>query len=458
MLKSQEPMESIVEKQRDFFHTGKTRDLSFRLSMLRRLEAMLRSHEDQLLAALQEDLGKSAAEAYVTELGMVYGELRAAGKKLRAWSRPRRVRGTLSTFPSRNYIFQEPYGVVLILAPWNYPVNLVFSPLVGAIAAGNCAIVKCSGRSLCTSALIFRLLSETFDPAYLACADPGISHEEVLASRYDYIFFTGSSSAGKEVLQAASQNLTPVTLELGGKSPCIVDETADLKLAARRIAWGKFLNAGQTCISVDYVLVQRSVKAAFLQALVEEILLRYPNAENSPSYPKIINERHFGRLSHLLLAEKHVIGGERNEAQRKIAPALLPDADWDHEVMQEEIFGPLLPVITYEDLNDVIRTLRDKEKPLALYVFTKDTQTARQLIRNLSFGGGCVNDVILQITNHHLPFGGVGKSGMGQYHGKYSFETFSHPKGIVWSGNHPDLPFRYAPFDSDKLRLFRKFL
>lgn len=447
-----------IAAQREFFDGDRTKPLAFRLAMLGRLETLIREQEDAVLAALRLDLSKSRAEAYMTELALVYGELREARRNLRVWAETERVRGSLASFPAKNYVYREPYGVVLILAPWNYPFYLSIAPLIAAIAAGNCAIVKCSAESVHTSALIRKLLRSVFPASFVYCTAPDTDHEELLRQRYDYIFFTGSPRVGKIVMRAASEHLTPVTLELGGKSPCIVDESADIKLAARRIVWGKFLNAGQTCIAVDYVLVQRRVKAALVQALEAEIERRYPKAEQRESYPKIINRRHYERLLGLIAAEKEVVGGARNERAEKIAPTLFPEAEFDHACMGEEIFGPLLPIIAYDELETAIGEIKAREKPLACYVFTRDKRKAEMLIRKLSFGGGCVNDVLLQIGNHRLPFGGVGNSGMGAYHGRYGFETFSHKKAVVKNTGFPDLPFRYAPFDEGKLKLLKKFL
>ena len=447
-----------IAAQRVYFDGDRTKPLAFRLAMLERLETQIREQENAILAALRLDLSKSRAEAYMTELALVYGELREVRQNLRVWARTERVRGSLASFPAKNYVYREPYGVVLILAPWNYPFYLSLAPLIAAIAAGNCAVVKCSAESVHTSALIRKLLQAVFPASYVYAAAPDTDHAELLRQRYDYIFFTGSPRVGKLIMRAASEHLTPVTLELGGKSPCIVDESADIKLAARRIVWGKFLNAGQTCIAVDYVLVQRRVKDALVQALAAEISRRYPKAERQESYPKIINRRHYARLAGLIAAEKEVIGGAMNERAEKIAPTLFPEAAFDHPCMREEIFGPLLPIIAYEELETAVREIKAREKPLACYVFTQNKRCAEVLIRKLSFGGGCVNDVLLQIGNHRLPFGGVGNSGMGAYHGRYGFETFSHKKAVVKNTGFPDLPFRYAPFGEGKLKLLKKFL
>ena len=451
-------IEEIVEAQHQFFNTSQTRDTGFRKTMLRRLLRGIRDNEELIYAAVGADLGKSRAETYMTEIAMVTEEIETMLRHLDAWSRPQRVGGTMATFPSRSTIHTDPYGVVLILAPWNYPVNLSLTPLVGAIAAGNCVVLKCSRNSAHSSALLQKLLSETFPQSYVCCLDADADYDEILKQNYDYIFFTGSPRVGKTVMRAASERLIPVSLELGGKSPCIVDETANLPLAAKRIVWGKFLNAGQTCISVDYVLVQRSVKERLVQCLLDEIEKRYTNAECSDSYPNIISRHHYERLCGLLDGERIVLGGARNEKTMKIAPAVLPETGFDRPVMQEEIFGPLLPVIAYDRFGDMLGELKSRPRPLACYFFTQNPEAARRVITELPFGGGCINDTMLHISNNHLPFGGVGNSGMGAYHGRYSFDTFSRKKGIVKSSAHFDLPLRYAPFDEGKLRLLKHLL
>lgn len=433
----------IVNAQRSFFNSNKTKNIAFRKAMLIRLKKAIKQNENKLFKALYLDLGKSKAEAYMSEIVMVYNEINTALSNIDKWSKPKRVPTTLTTFPAKNYIYKEPFGVVLILAPWNYPVNLSFCPLVGAIAAGNCAVLKCSKSSPHTSNIIQHIINNTFNKSYIYCTDAVIDYDSVLDQKYDYIFFTGSPNVGKKIMKKASENLTPVSLELGGKSPCIIDETANLKLAARRIAWGKFLNAGQTCISVDYILVHEKVKIDFIKEMQKEIKNHYNNAAFSDSYPKIISEHHYSRLKKLMNTENTIIGGTFNDADRKIAPTLLPDTNFNKPVMQEEIFGPLLPIIAYSNLDETIYNLKQNDKPLACYVFTSKKATARKIINEVSYGGGCINDVIIHISNHHLPFGGVGNSGMGCYHGKYSFETFSHKKGVVKNTKRFDIPLRY---------------
>ena len=451
-------LKNIIKNQRDFFNTNTTKSVEYRLQMLQRLKKIINANEEKILSALYNDLSKSKSEAYMSEVAMVYAELDEALKKVRSWSRPQRARGTIGTFPAKNYVFSEPYGIVLIMSPWNYPFNLAIAPLIAAISAGNCAVIKCSKESKYTSNLIKEIINNTFDKKYIYCVDSDIEYNDVIYQKYDYIFFTGSSRVGKIIMRAASKNLTPVSLELGGKCPCIVDESANIKIAAKRIVWGKLLNAGQTCVSVDYVAVHNSVKEKLIKCILKEIKSRYHDALNSNTYPRIINEHHYKRLLNLIKVEKNIIGGRADEFSRKIEPAVLPEADFEDEIMKEEIFGPLLPIIEYDDIKKLIRTIKEREKPLACYVFTKYKKTARHIIKSISYGGGCVNDVVLQVSNHYMPFGGVGNSGMGSYHGKHGFDTFSHKKSVVWNETMLDLPIRYAPFNLLKFRMLKYIL
>ena len=451
-------LKEIINKQRDFFNTNTTKSVKYRIKMLQRLKEAIRNKEVAILSALYKDLLKSKAEAYMSELAIVYAEINEALKNVRKWSRPEKVKGTISTFPAKNYVYSEPYGVVLIISPWNYPFNLAIAPLIAAIAAGNTAIIKCSKESIYTSKVIKYIINKAFGSNYIFCVDEDIDYDELLNQRYDYIFFTGSQRVGKIVMNIASNKLIPISLELGGKSPCIIDETADIKLAARRVLWGKLLNAGQTCVSVDYVLIHSSVKDRFIKYLQKEIKRRYPNALNSDIYPRIINEYHYKRLMNLIKSEENIIGGRGDDVVRRLEPTILPDVDFDHEIMKEEIFGPLLPIIEYDDINNIIRIIKAHEKPLACYVFTRDKYIAKHIIKSISYGGGCINDVILQVSNHYMPFGGVGSSGTGSYHGKFGFDIFSHKKSIVWSKTMIDLPIRYAPFNQLKFRILKKIL
>ena len=451
-------LKSIVDKQKEFFKTNATKSFEYRMNMLQRLEKAIRDNEKQILSALYEDLSKSEAEAYMTEIGIVYGEIHEALKNIKKWCKPNRVRGSLGTFPAKSYVYSEPYGVVLIMAPWNYPFNLSLSPLVASIASGNCTVIKCSKESKNTSKIIRDIINKTFEEEYIYCIDSELDYDEILHQRYDFIFFTGSARVGKIIMRVASENLTPVSLELGGKSPCIIDETADIKLSAKRIIWGKLLNAGQTCVSIDYIVVHKNIKEEFIKYLQEEIELRYPDAINNKSYPKIINPHHYERLLNLIKTESNVIGGKSNDNERKIEPTIFLDVDFDHEIMKDEIFGPLLPIIEYDDIDKVINIIKAREKPLACYIFSQRKENADYIINSLSYGGGCVNDTIMQLANSHLPFGGVGNSGMGSYHGKHGFDLLSHKKGIVKNKTIFDLPFRYAPFDLKKLNIFKRMM
>ncbi|CAD2071569.1 aldehyde dehydrogenase [Jeotgalicoccus coquinae] len=450
-------IQSKVEKQREYFYKNHTKSVSFRIRQLKKLKSAIQTNEKMILEAVYKDLGKSKAEAYMTELGIVYKEFDYVIKNLRSWSSPEKVSGSMMSFPAKNYIYRDPYGVVLILSPWNYPFNLTMMPLIGAIAGGNCAIVKPSETSPHTAAIIEKILNYTFSDEYVYCAPADTPHDEVNEQQYDYIFFTGSTNVGKEIMSIASKTLTPVTLELGGKSPAVVDETANIDVAVKRIAWGKFVNAGQTCVAPDHVIIHSSKKQEFIDRMLAEIEERYSNAVHRDDYPKIINEKHFKRLSGLLENEM-VLGGSLNAHEQKIAPALIPDSTFDSPSMEEEIFGPILPIITYDNLQDLIVHQQTLPKPLAFYIFSENERNTDTLLSRLSFGGGCVNDTLMHLSHHDMPFGGVGASGMGHYHGKYSFDTFTHKKSVVKNSTAIDIPVRYAPFNEAKTKLFRKFL
>lgn len=450
-------MQSIVESQRKYYYKNHTKLVSFRIRQLKKLKLAVETNEKMILEALNKDLGKSEAEAFMTEIGIVYKEFDYVIKHLRSWNSPEKVSGSMMSFPAKNYVYRDPYGVVLILSPWNYPFNLTMMPLIGAIAGGNCALVKPSETSPHTAAIIEKILNYTFSEKYVYCAPADTPHDEVNKQQYDYIFFTGSTSVGKEIMGIASETLTPVTLELGGKSPVVVDETANIDVAVKRIAWGKFVNAGQTCVAPDHVIIHSSKKQEFIDRMLSEIEERYSDAVHREDYPKIINEKHFKRLSGLLENEM-VLGGSKNSETQKIAPALMPNSTFESEVMKEEIFGPILPVITYDNLEDLIAYQQTLPKSLAFYIFSENDRNVETLLSRLSFGGGCVNDTLMHLSHHDMPFGGVGASGMGHYHGKYSFDTFTHEKSVVKNSTIIDIPVRYAPFTQAKNKLFRKFL
>jgi aldehyde dehydrogenase (NAD+) len=450
---------TILDKQRKFFIEGKTKCIPHRLAMLNRLEESIRKHEQDILEALSKDLNKAPFEAYATEIGMVLEEIRFVRRHLISWARPKKVPTPITNAPSISRIYSEPYGVVLVMAPWNYPFQLALLPLVGAIAAGNCVMVKPSNYSPNTSMIIEMILSEVFGKEYVAVIQGGReANQLLLEQRFDYIFFTGSVEVGKIVMKAAAKHLTPVTLELGGKSPCIVDETANLDLAARRIVWGKFINSGQTCVAPDYLLAHHSVKKVLLERMKYYIQSYYgENACEKDYYPKIINEKHFDRLLSLMENENIVIGGNFSRERNQIAPTILDNISWDSPVMKEEIFGPILPVLEFNSLKEAITGINQRPKPLALYYFTTRRENERKIIRNISYGGGCINDTVMHLASSHLPFGGVGESGMGRYHGKASFDTFSHKKSVLKKANWLDVPLRYPPYWKH-LKLLKKLL
>ncbi|MEG2192545.1 MAG: aldehyde dehydrogenase [Oscillospiraceae bacterium] len=450
--------EQLVDKQRKFFETNATKDISFRKKALLKLKALIEENEGEISLALKEDLGKSRAESYLTEIGIVMSELDFMVKNIDRLSGKNRKHTPLTHFPARSYTIREPYGVVLILSPWNYPFQLSIAPLIGAIAGGNCAVVKCSKSSVASSKLICKLINSAFGDEYVHCFDVNLEYDDILNQRYDYIFFTGSARIGKIVMGAAAKNLTPISLELGGKSPCFVDKNANIALAAKRIIWGKGLNSGQTCVAPDYILVDQEVEEKLIFHLKKQIKIQLKNCVDNPDYPKIISEQHFKRLKGLIERQTEKVGGEINEEKQKIAICLFKSADFDCEVMEEEIFGPILPIIAYKDLSMAISQVKGRDKPLACYIFTKDRAYSNKIIKEVSFGGGCVNDVVMHIANHSLPFGGVGASGMGSYHGAYSFETFTHEKAILENKNILDIPLRYPPYKKASLKLIKKIM
>lgn len=435
----------LVQMQRRYFASGATRDVNARIRALKTLLAGLERHERALLAALNQDLGKSETEAYMTELGIIRSELRVAIRHTRAWQRPRRVPTPLVHFPSGSRILHDPYGVCLVLSPWNYPAQLSLVPVVGAIAAGNCVILKPSNQSPATSQALENLVRDCFEPEFVAVVQGGrAENQQLLHAEVDMIFFTGSPQVGKLAMHAAADRLIPIVLELGGKSPCIVAEDADIALAARRIAWGKTINAGQTCVAPDYVLAHRSVHDALVEQIQHNIRRFYGDApEQNPNFPHIVNQHHFERLLGLMQNQDGLIGGGSDARTLRIAPALLPRANWDIPAMQEEIFGPILPILSYDALDDALGQITSRPSPLALYLFTQSRQIQRRVLERVRFGGGCINDVVIHLANHHMPFGGVGESGMGSYHGKTSFAAFSREKGVLRHGTWLDVPLRY---------------
>lgn len=459
-MDAEKNLEKLVEKQRAYFAEGKTLPVERRLQALERLDKALRDGEEELCRALEADLGKSRIESYMCEVGLTLSELGYVKRHLRSWSRDKRMRTPLAQFHAKSFTVQEPYGVVLVMSPWNYPVLLTLEPLIGALAAGNCCVVKPSAYSPETSAVMAKLLRGIFPEEYVAVVEGGRQENQgLLAQRFDYIFFTGGVNVGKLVMEKASAHLTPVTLELGGKSPCIIDESANLKLAARRLAFGKYLNCGQTCVAPDYVLVHRKVKERFLGYVKEEIVRMYgENPLENPDYGKIINRKHFDRLLGLIDEKKLIFGGASNTQTLQIAPSVLDNVTPEDAVMQEEIFGPLMPVLTVDSMEEALSFVNSRPKPLAFYIFTQNKKTEQLFLRRASFGGGCVNDTIIHLATSAMGFGGVGNSGMGSYHGKKSFDTFSHEKSIVKKYTWLDLPMRYQPYTKMKEKMIRTFL
>lgn len=448
---------ALLEQQRAFYRSGATIPVSFRIAQLKRLYGAVKKYQTEMDAALAEDLGKSNYEGFMCESGLALTEIRHMIRHTKGYARRKTVSTPLAQFCSHSYRQPVPRGNTLIMSPWNYPLLLTLDPLADAIAAGNTAIVKPSAYAPATSRIVKKIIEECFAPEYVAVVTGGrAENTALLDQKFDFIFFTGSQAVGREVLRHAAEHLTPVVLELGGKSPCIVDASANLQLAARRIVFGKYLNCGQTCVAPDYVLCQRSIKDAFVQAVAAEIKRQYGDEPlNNPNYGKIINEKHFTRLCGLIEQSKVVFGGERNAAACRIAPTVMDNVTDGDAVMGEEIFGPILPVIAFDEFDTVVDGLKSKAKPLALYLFTRDKGHIRRVTTELSYGGGCINDVVIHLATSAMGFGGIGESGMGAYHGRAGFDAFSHSKSIVDKKTWMDLPMRYQPYQS---RLYEKLL
>lgn len=438
----------IISSQREFFKSQKTKDLDYRLSLLRALKVEILANEQAVIGALNKDFKKSEFEGYLSEFGIVISELNFAIKNLKRWAKPKRIKSSLLTFPSKDYLYPEPFGTALIIAPWNYPFLLAMEPLIMAIAAGNTVVIKPSELTENTSKLITRIIKNVFPKTIATSIQGGVEiSTELLAQKWDYIFFTGSTHVGKIVAQAAAKHLTPVVLELGGKSPCIIDDSVNLKLVARRLVWGKLLNGGQTCIAPDYVIAKSNIKEDLIAVLKTEINKQYgENPENSLDFPRIVNKNNTKRLETLLQDSNIVFGGKINVNECYISPTLVDQPSLNSQLMQEEIFGPILPILTYNTEEDIEHIIWNLEKPLSLYVFSNKTSFIKSTIKKYSFGGGVINDLLIHFGNHRLPFGGVGASGMGKYHGKHGFNAFSNTKPIVKRGNWFDPSFRYAPY------------
>jgi acyl-CoA reductase-like NAD-dependent aldehyde dehydrogenase len=448
----------VIAQQRQFFATGKTKDLDFRLAQLKTLKQAILSNESQILAALKADLNKPELEGYY-EIVSTIEEINCALKHLKSWAKPQKIKTSLQQFPASAWRSPEPLGVVLIIAPWNYPFSLLLSPLIGAIAAGNCAILKPSEIAPHTARLSAEIVGRAFEPNYIAAIEGGVeTSQQLLQEKFDHIFFTGGTRIGQIVMEAAAKQLTPVTLELGGKSPCIVDADINLKEAAKRITWGKFLNAGQTCIAPDYLLVDSRIKSDLTAAIAQCLEEFYgSDPSQSPDYACIASVRHFERLAALLEGGEVLIGGQVDAGERYIAPTVIENVAPDSPLMQEEIFGPILPVLEYSNLEAAIAFINSRAKPLALYLFTNDRAKQAQVLATTSSGGVCLNDTIMQVGVIDLPFGGVGDSGIGSYHGKASFDTFSHYKSVLRRSLRFDLNWRYAPYRGKLERIKRLF-
>lgn len=453
-------IKQIIKSQRTYFQTGATLPINTRLLALWKLKACILKHEPSIHAALRQDLGKSSFESYMCEIGLVLSELSYMLKHTKQFAKEKRVHTPLAQFHSRSFQKPSPYGVTLIMSPWNYPFMLTIEPLIDAIAAGNTAVLKPSGYSPATSSVIQKIIAECFSPKYVAVVTGGREENQcLLQEQFDYIFFTGSPAVGREVMRHASDTLTPVTLELGGKSPCIVEKTANLPLAARRIVFGKFLNCGQTCVAPDYIYCDPEIKDSLIEELKKEIKRQLGTQPlDNPDYGKIINAKHFHRIVSLIDSEKLVCGGRTDEAKLQIEPTVLSDVTWNDPIMQEEIFGPVLPILTYDSFDQAIRKIYTMPHPLALYIFTANKEAAQKATSLCGFGGGCINDVIIHLATSEMGFGGLGESGMGSYHGKAGFDTFSHYKSIVDKKTWLDLPMRYQPYTKRNEKLLKMFL
>ncbi len=453
-------IKEIVRSQKDFFATGATINVNFRIEALQKLRENIQRMESDIYSALKTDLNKCKNEAYMTEIGLVYNEIRYMLKNIKKLASVHKAYTPVSLFPAKSRTLYSPYGTVLIMSPWNYPFMLSIVPLVDAVAAGNTAIIKPSGYSKATSTVIKEIISNTFGAEYVAVTEGGRDKNATLLDEtYDFIFFTGGEKTGRLIMSKAAKNLTPVCLELGGKSPAIVDESADIKLAAKRIVFGKFTNSGQTCVAPDYVLVHESKYYSLLESLKKEISFQYTDDPlSNDEYSRIISKKHFDRLISLLENGRIYYGGGYDSKRLIIEPSVLTGINFESPVMKQEIFGPLLPVLSYKTENDLIDLLKKEPDPLALYIFTENRYFKEKLLRYVQYGGGCVNDTLVHLSNNSLPFGGVGQSGIGNYHGKYGFETFSHIKGIVQKGRWPDISARYGPYTDKKFKLIKRFL
>lgn len=457
-LQMKEMIKQISANQKNFFQSGQSRDVYYRKERLKKLLKVVQRYENQIFEALAADLGKPAFEAFTSETLLVEKEIKTMLKHLKFWSQPQKVKSSLLNFPSRDYLMPEPYGAVLIISPWNYPFQLSMTPLIGAVAAGNCVVLKPSESAPATAAVLEKMVSEVFDPGHVCVVQGAVeTGKALLAQPWNYIFFTGGTAIGKKVAKAAAEHLTPVTLELGGKSPCIVDGTTPLKKTARRIVWGKFLNCGQTCIAPDYLLVEESFKVPLVEALIQEIEAAFgPDPQQSKDYGRLIHKGHFERMQAFVAGNRVLYGHQTDAKSKYFGPTLVEPTDENHIIRTEEVFGPILPILTYKEPSEIHQTINRNPNPLAFYVFSHNRKFTDQLLREFPFGGGVVNDVLIQFANANLPFGGIGNSGIGAYHGYKSFELFSHFKPIIKRRYILDLPQRYAPYKTAEFNLLKK--
>lgn len=450
----------ILKEHKDYFNEGETKSIDFRIKQLQKLKKAIQDNEKLILEALYEDLHKPEFEAYATEIGYIYDSINYFTKNLRKWAKVKKVKTPTVHLGSKSYIYPEPYGTVLIIGPFNYPFQLVLEPMIGALAAGNCVVLKPSEYTLNVSSVVAKLIKETFDERYIRVVEGGKEVNSVLInSPFDYIFFTGSVAVGKIVMEAAAKNLIPVTLELGGKSPCIVDKTADIDIAAQRIVWGKFLNVGQTCVAPDYIPAHSEIKQQLVNRIVQKIKDFYgENPKESKDYGRIVNERQLLRLIELIDKQKTILGGEYDIENLYISPTIMDKGVWEDKIMEDEIFGPILPIIEYGNLDNAINKINSRPKPLALYLFTEDKSIEQRVIENVSYGGGCINDTMTHLASPFLPFGGVGTAGLGSYHGKKSFETFSHMKSVLKKNTKINISFIFPPYTKEKVKLLRRVM
>ncbi len=458
----QRNIDDMLERQKKLFSTGLTKGVGYRLEQLRRLKEAIKKYEGRLMKALKDDLNKPEAEAFSGEVGFTINEVTHTIKHLRKWAKPKKVKTPLLLFPAKSYIYNEPYGVVFIMGPWNYPFNLNIAPLINSMAAGNCSIIKPSELAPATSSIMAEMIEQYFDPAYITVVEGGVDKsKELLEKRFDYIFFTGGTKIGKIVMEAASKHLIPLTLELGGKNPTIIDKNINMKTSARRILWGKFYNAGQTCIAPDYLLVHKDIKGEFLDMMKETLIEFYgDDPSKSKDYCRIIADKHFDRITKLLqgLDNDIVVGGDSDKDTLYIAPTIVDNVDWDSRLMTEEIFGPILPVLEYDDIGDIITKINQKHKPLTLYLFTNDGKLKDKVIEETSSGSMSINETLSHLNNPNLPFGGVGYSGIGSYHGEHGFIELSHQKSVLKKSFHFDITARYAPYKERFMKILRHFM